>query len=143
MNTRSSSAPLRNLRALGLSAVLGVLAVTAPVLLGTHTQLPPAPISGVLRAAVEHAGLPVVLGLFVAGAVARYLVAAPIWLVGFGTVAALPVFALAEMLLDPTSHSLWPIEFVVYGIGSVPGILGAIAGHGLSPREYPVPAPRP
>ena len=142
MNTRSSSAPLRNLRAFALSALLGVLAVTAPVLLGTRTQLPSAPISGVVRAAVEHASLPSVLGLLLAGAVARYLVAAPVWLIGFGTVAALPVFAIAEMLVDPTSHSLWPIEFVMYGIGSVPGILGALVGHGLSPREYPVPAAR-
>ncbi len=142
MNTRSSSAPLRNLRAFGLSAHLGVLAVTAPVLLGARTQFPSAPISGVVRAAVEHAGFPSVLGLLVAGAVARYLVAAPVWLIGFGTVAALPVFAIAEMLVDPTSHSLWPIEFLVYGIGSVPGILGALVGHGLSPREYPVPAGR-
>ena len=112
------------------------------MLLGTRTQLPSAPISGVARAAVEHASLPLVLGLLLAGAVARYLVAAPVWLIGFGTIAALPVLAIAEMLVDPTSHSLWPIEFVMYGIGSVPGILGALVGHGLSPREYPVPAAR-
>ena len=142
MNTRLSSAALRNLWAFGLSAVIGLLAVTAPVLLGARRPLPPAPISGVVRAAVENAGLLSVLGLLVAGAVARYLVAAPVWLIGFGTVAALPIFAIAEMFVDPTSHNLWPFEFVVYGIGSVPGLLGAIVGHGLSPHDYPVPTPR-
>jgi hypothetical protein len=142
MHTRIPSASLRNASAFGLSAIIGGLAVTAPVLLGTRTSLPSAPISGVVRAGVEHVGLPAVLGLLVAGAVARYLIAAPVWLIGLGTVAALPLFAIAEMLVDPTSHSMWPIEFVVYGIGSVPGILGAVVGHGLSPHEYPVPAAR-
>ena len=138
MHTRTFLALRRNLGALGLSAVLGALAVTAPVLLGDRTHLPPAPISGVVRAAVENAGIAAVLGLILAGAVARYFVAASIWLVGFGTVAVLPVFAFAEMLVDPTSHNLWPIEFVIYGIGAIPGILGAVAGHGLSPHEFPV-----
>ncbi len=138
MHPRTSSALRRNLRAFGVSALLGALAVTAPVLLGARTLLPPAPISSVVRAAVENAGIAAVLGLFVAGAVARYFTAASIWLVGFGTVAALPLFAFAEMLADPMSHNLWPIEFVIYGIGATPGILGALVGHGLSPHEYPV-----
>ena len=138
MRPRTASAMRRNLGAFGVSAVLGALAVTAPVLLGDRTHLPPAPISSVVRAAVENGGIAAALGLFIAGAVARYFVAASIWLVGFSTVAALPVFAIAEMLVDRTSHNLWPFEFVIYGIAATPGILGALAGHGLSPREYPV-----
>ena len=78
MRPRTSSVMRRNLGAFGVSAVLGALAVAAPVLLGDRTHLPPAPISSVVRAAVENAGIAAVLGLFIAGAVARYFVAASI-----------------------------------------------------------------
>jgi hypothetical protein len=98
-----------------------------------------------MRAAVEHASLAALVGLFIAGLVARYMVAAPIWLVGIGTVAALPIMAAADILVDPTSHNLWPIEFVMYAVASLPGLLGAIVGMAVSPREYPVSGslPRP
>jgi len=133
------STPRRSLIAFVFSAILGIVAITAPVLLGSDAKLPAAPISGVVRAAVEHAGVLTLVGLLIAGAIVRYLVAAPVVLIGLGTVAVLPLLAIAEMFVDPTSHNLWPFEFVFYGIGSIPGILGALLGQCLSPRPYPEP----
>jgi hypothetical protein len=41
------------------------------------------------------------------------------------TVAALPVIVFAEMARDPTSHNLFPFEFVFYGVLSLVAVLGA------------------
>jgi hypothetical protein len=52
--------------------------------------------------------------------------------IGLCTVAALPLVALAEMVSDPTSHNLWPFEFVIYGFMAAPGFVGAYLGRRLA-----------
>jgi hypothetical protein len=42
--------------------------------------------------------------------------------------AFLPLVAIAEMFKDPTSHNLWPFEFVIYGFMGGVGALGASLG---------------
>lgn len=50
------------------------------------------------------------------------------WLWGLCTMAAMPPIAIVEIILDPTSHNLWPLEFFFYALLTLPGILGAKAG---------------
>jgi uncharacterized membrane protein YfcA len=38
------------------------------------------------------------------------------------------------MILYPTTHNLWPIEFFVYGILSIPSFIGALIGSKLTNR---------
>ena len=47
---------------------------------------------------------------------------------GISTMALFPILAFLEMMKDPYSHNLWPIEFVLYGFTTIPGICGAYAG---------------
>ena len=54
-------------------------------------------------------------------------------ILGASTMALLPVAALLEMAVDPTSHNLWPIEFVFYAVAALPGFAGALAGRRLRP----------
>lgn len=53
-------------------------------------------------------------------------------LLGLSTVVLLPVTSAVEMLGDPTSHNVWPLEWFAYGLMSVPGICGASIGHVLA-----------
>ena len=39
------------------------------------------------------------------------------------------------MLVDPYSHNLWPIEFIVYGFMTIPGIFGAYIGAFIRKRK--------
>jgi hypothetical protein len=39
-------------------------------------------------------------------------------------VGSLPVFAVIEMLRDPTSHNLWPFEFLIYAALALIPLLG-------------------
>jgi hypothetical protein len=38
------------------------------------------------------------------------------WLAGFAMLLGLPLAAIAEMLVDSSSHNLWPLEFAMYGV---------------------------
>jgi hypothetical protein len=38
------------------------------------------------------------------------------WIGAFSQFAAFPAIAFWEMHNDPTSHNLWPLEFIIYGI---------------------------
>ena len=50
-----------------------------------------------------------------------------IW-VGVASVILLPATAILDMVLNRTSHNLWPLEFVLYAFYSVPALLGAALG---------------
>jgi hypothetical protein len=41
---------------------------------------------------------------------------------------SLPIIAVLEMLRDPTSHNLWPFEFMIYLVLAVASVLAAAAG---------------
>jgi hypothetical protein len=40
--------------------------------------------------------------------------------------AAMPVVIVADVLVDPTSHNLFPFELVIYGVLSVLALVGAL-----------------
>jgi len=50
------------------------------------------------------------------------------WLWGLGAVSLFPISSVAEMIMNPSSHNLWPFEFVMYGFFAIPGIIGAYIG---------------
>jgi hypothetical protein len=43
-------------------------------------------------------------------------------------VAGLPLIAVLEMISDPTSHNLWPIEFLIYGALALVCLIGMTVG---------------
>lgn len=57
------------------------------------------------------------------------------WVIGLATMASFPVIALVEVILDPTTHNLLPLEFIGYGLMTLPGLLGALGGRALRRRD--------
>lgn len=51
----------------------------------------------------------------------------------FCQTAFLPVLVVLEIMQDSTSHSLWPLEFIMYGFMGCVGAFGAALG--LLPRK--------
>lgn len=41
------------------------------------------------------------------------------WIAALATMAAFPVIVVGEILDNPTSHNLWPLEFMMYGVLTV------------------------
>lgn len=116
-----------------LAAVGGILSVLIPYLV-SHGYAGPhkysAPLFPLLRNAWEALN-PFMSGLLllvVGGGVA--LVRPKNWFVlGGSTVLLFPLAAILEMNKDPSSHNLWPFEFVLYIVlVGGPGVLGALLG---------------
>ena len=84
----------------------------------------------VLGAAIDGMSRYAVLLLVGIGAVGGFFSSVRGWLLGVSSVALLPAAAVCEMVVDPTSHNLWPLEFAFYAVLSIPGILGAYIGRG-------------
>ena len=49
-------------------------------------------------------------------------------LVGLSTMALFPLISIADMVVDPTSHNLFPFEWAMYALLTLPGVAGAFAG---------------
>jgi len=50
------------------------------------------------------------------------------WIGGVFSMALFPVMAMWDMMRDPTSHNLFPIEFMIYAALTVPGVIAGFVG---------------
>ncbi len=112
----------------GAAAILGVIGVV----LAGRLSPPPSGYDSPLFPAVDRGieglnGLSLVM-LAAAGFVPAAFRKAPPVLIGMATMALFPVMSLAEMIADPTSHNLWPFEWFLYGVETLPGLVGAFLG---------------
>lgn len=117
----------RSLVGLWPVALIGFAGVRLPVLLcGKPSQDPfDGPFALVTLVTLVTAGL-------VAGVIAR---GRPL-LGGLASVLLLPVATVVEVMLDPTSHNLWPLELVMYALLALPAV-GAAAVTGAVLRWVP------
>jgi len=69
-----------------------------------------------------------VILLFILGITMGMFIGKHLLLYGLLSVTIFPCVALYEIILDKTSHNLWPVEFIIYFIFSIPVIVGAFLG---------------
>jgi hypothetical protein len=110
-----------------IACFLGVAGFIAPVPI-LHPRHYSAPLFPLLRTAVEGMSFLTILFLFCAGFLVGCFGRGHPLLLGLATVSLLPMFAIAEMIVSPTSHNLWPLEFAIYGFVSLSAIAGAFLG---------------
>jgi hypothetical protein len=115
------------------AAFLGVSAVILPVWL-LRLQPYPASLFPLIRTGVEGMSYLSLIFLFVSGLLLGFLGRGHPFLLGLATSALLPLFAIAEMLVSPTSHNLWPLEFAIYGFVSLSAVFGAYIGRFVQRR---------
>lgn len=120
------------------AALLGLASITLPVWVG-DLRRHEAPLFPVVRSGIEGMSFLTVLLLLASGLLlGMFAKGRPAWL-GLATVALLPVITFAEIIASPTSHNLWPIEFVFYAIASLPAVAGAFAGRWAANRFFNKP----
>jgi hypothetical protein len=113
--------------AFAAASLLGLLAIVAPVWILDMRRYT-APLFPLIRSGVEGMSLLTLVFLFCAGfLVGCFGVGHPL-LLGVATVALLPILAIAEMCVSSTTHNLWPLEFIIYGVISLCGVAGAFTG---------------
>ena len=110
-----------------VAALLGLLAIVAPVWIPDLHRYT-APLFPLIRSGVEGMSLLTLVLLFCAGFLVGCFGMGHPLLLGIATVALLPVAAFAEMIISSTSHNLWPLEFIIYGLISLCAVAGAFAG---------------
>lgn len=109
------------------AAVLGLAAVILPVWL---LSLPPhtAPLFPLVRTGIEGLSFLTFIFLFGSGLLLGFFGKGQPVLLGIATIGLLPLLAIAEMVVSPTSHNLWPLEFMMYGFISLSAVVGACIG---------------
>lgn len=116
------------------SAVMGLACVVVPAFVLQDGDQP-VPLWPIKQAIEQMQFLPTLIGLFVAGIALGFFQPRFWHLLGLSTVVLLPLIAIIEMFQNPTSHNLWPIEFVLFGFYAIPGFVGAAIGGAIGRRR--------
>lgn len=110
--------------------LLGLVSFCLPVWL-LREPLAPAPLFPVLATGVQYLSWLTFVLLFVSGVALGFFGARYALLLGIGTILPLVVGAIAEMVAAPTSHNLWPFEFLIYLLLSLIAAVGVPIGRYL------------
>jgi hypothetical protein len=123
---------------MAIGAVAGISSVIAPyVLLHGFTGEYQSPLFPLLRNAWEKLEVVTTGVLLTCAGAALGFMRPRHWLIlGASTASLFPVAAALEIVKDPGSHNLWPIEFVLYIVlVAGPAILGALLGSMIRGRR--------
>ena len=116
-----------------ISGMLGVVLlghVTGCITPGTHTLIP-----FVSKGMWNTNPFYTIAWLMITGLVLGYYQPERWFLGGIATISLFPVFTLLEMTLSPTSHNLWPIEFMFDAVLALLAIVGAAIGREIRVRK--------
>jgi hypothetical protein len=106
-----------------IAMLVGLLAVLVPAMLLPMKSYE-ATLFPIVRTAIEGLTPFTYIGLILGGAVLGWFFPkGPVW----GILTMFPFYAAAilEMIVDPRSHKLWPIEFAIYFALSLLAVFGA------------------
>lgn len=79
--------------------------------------------------------LPTMVLLVLSGIITGFVVKRLCVLLGMSSIIVFLLVAIYEIMTQPSSHSLWPIEFIVYFVFSIPAIIGACIGKNIAERQ--------
>lgn len=117
------------------AVILGLVSVIAPVFVLSQTHYD-APLFPLVRSGVEGMSSLALTFLLLSGVLLGIVCPRHPLLLGASTMSAFPLLAIAEMSVSPTSHNLWPFEFVIYGFVSLVAVLGAFIGSFIYRRTH-------
>lgn len=123
---------LKNTLAFLLIAILGLLSILVPALLNSDLKQYEAPLFPWLRTALEGISMYSFALLFISGAIVKYVSEPSFWKIGFMSMVLFPIATILEIIVDSTSHNLFPFEFILYAVYATPAIVGAFFSHKLN-----------
>jgi len=113
---------------LGTAVVAGWATMALPVLLDpgmAHHEAVFLPFMADVVEGMKPYSLPLLFGV---GVVVGVVGVGPSWLLGYATVATLPVWSVLDMAMGGTGHNLLPIEWFLYGVYGTFAATGALIG---------------
>lgn len=128
---------LRTILELIAAAALGIVAICVPVLVHGLT-LYPAPLAPIVRTGIEEMSWLTLAMLLLIGTLEGALFSPRPPFAAVASISGLIVVATAEMVVSPTSHNLWPIEFFLYGLlVATPVFVAAYGARAMARRWRP------
>ena len=102
------------------AAVCGYLAIWLPwVLAGSHKNM------------IDGMRMESLIYLMLVGLVGGLARPQSFWIVGLASMMAFPFVAIAESMQDPSTHNLLGLEIAMYGLLTLPALLGGGIGKGI------------
>jgi len=114
-----------------LISFLGVLSIVFPVFFQPDLKQYDAPLFPLIRTGIEGISIWSFIFLFLSGFVVKFFIELSGWKIGLLTMALFPIWILAEVIIDPTSHNLFPFEIILYSLYTIPAIIGAYISLGI------------
>ena len=118
----------KNLLVFILGSILGFISIVTPPFFIPDIKFYESPVFPIVRTGIEGLSLWAILCLFLSGMFLGFIWPKHVWLWGLATMFLFPIFSVVEMFVDTSSHNLFPIEFLIYGFMTIPGICGAYTG---------------
>ncbi|WP_075350834.1 hypothetical protein [Algoriphagus marinus] len=113
-----------------LASILGVISIVLPTFFLPDLRQYDSPLFPLIRTGIEGISSWSFGLLFLSGFGVKLLSKLSSWKIGLSTMALFPIMAIFEMIVDPSSHNMLPIEFIFYAVYSVPAIIGAYLAQG-------------
>jgi len=108
-----------------LASILGVISIVLPTFFLTDLKEYDAPLFPIVRTGLEGISLWSFALLLLSGFGVQLLSQLPNWKIGLTTMALFPIMVLCEIMVDTSSHSIFPIEFILYALYTIPAMIGA------------------
>jgi hypothetical protein len=106
-------------------SILGMLSIILPVFILGDLKPSESPLFPLIRAGVEGSSIHSLWFLFISGFIVKLFSNIPFWKIGLMSMVLFPLAAICEMIVDPSSHNLFPFEFIFYAVTTIPAIIGA------------------
>lgn len=106
-------------------AILGIISIVLPVFFLNDLKHYDTPLFPLIRTGIEGISMYSVGFLIFSGFIVKLFSNVPFWKIGLMSMVLFPLAAICEMIVDSSSHNMFPFEFLFYGFLSLPSILGA------------------
>jgi hypothetical protein len=118
---------LKNAFPLIVVSILGIISIILPVFILGDLKPYESPLFPLLRTGIEGVSKYSFLFLLLSGFIVKLYSDAPSWKIGLMSMILFPLATICEMIVDTSSHNMFPFEFIFYGFYTIPAILGAYA----------------
>lgn len=108
-----------------LAPILGVISIVLPIFFFPDLKQYDSPLFSIIRTGIEGISIWSFGLLFLSGFGLKLLSKLSYWKIGLTTMAFFPIMVILEIIVDSTSHNMFPFEFILYAVYSVPAIIGA------------------
>lgn len=114
-----------------LASILGVISIVLPTFFLPDLKQYDSPLFPLISTGINGISVWSIGLLFLSGFGMKLLSKLSGWKIGLTTMALFPIMAILEMIVDSSSHNIFPIEFVLYALYAVPAIIGAYIAQGI------------